>query len=351
MLPAKDEDAIDVLILTIIVAVLVSLLLFVMIVVFKEPLIAWIHNPLFSPWLYFIPLFVVLSGVFQPLNYWLIRKKHYTVMSSRSVLQTISTSIVQLSLGLIGLTKQGLFVGIFSGQGVGLGVVGWKVWRGEKDKIAYARYENIKERAREYKGFPLYDAPASLLNTAALYAPILFIAYFYGPVQAGFFSLTMRVLSLPSTFIGKAIGEVYYNRIAELRHHRPEELTPFILRSAKSLTFIIVTPVLVLGLFGPRLFSFVFGDVWHGAGVFAQIMAVTVGTKFVVSPLSTIMSVSGNIKLGAKWKMIYFLSSYITLFVAGSFSIKTFIFIYSIHEIVIYLFYFYLIGKASRTLR
>ena len=351
VLPAKDGEAIDLVILTIIIVVTVSSFLFLSIILLKEPLMALIKNVSFSSWIYFIPLFLLLSGMYQPLNYWLIRKKSYAVMSSRSIIQTICTSIVQLSFGFSGLTKLGLFVGTFTGQGVSLGLVGWQIWRGERNKIRQIKYEKLKERAREYRDFPLYDTPASLLDTAALLSPILFISYYYGPVEAGFFGLTMRVLAMPSTLIGNAISQVYYNRIAEIRHDRPEELPRFVLRLAKHLTLVIVIPVLVLGLLGSHLFSFVFGDIWRDAGVFAQIMSVAVGTKFVVSPLSTIMYVSGNIKLGSKWKMIYFISSYITLFIAGHFTIIKFVMIYTIHEIVLYISYFYFISKASNSLR
>lgn len=350
VLPAKDEDAIDLVILTILIVVAFSSFIFLSIILLKEPLIALIKNASFSQWLYYIPLFVLLAGTYQSLNYWLIRKKHYAVMSSRSIIQTISTSIVQLSFGFSGLTKLGLFIGTFTGQSVSLGLVGWQIWRGERNKIRQIKYEKLKYRAREYKDFPLYDTPASLMDTAALLSPILFIAYFYGPVEAGFFGLTMRVLTLPSSLLGNAISQVYYNRIAEIRHDRPEELPRYVLRSAKYLALVIIIPVLVLGLVGSELFSFVFGDIWRDAGVFAQIMSVAVGTKFIVSPLSTIMYVSGNIKLGSKWKTIYFISSYVTFFIAGHFPVINFVMIYTFHEIALYLLYYYLICKASNSL-
>jgi O-antigen/teichoic acid export membrane protein len=113
---------------------------------------------------------------------------------------------------------------------------------------------------------------------------------------------------------------------------------------------VIIIPVLVLGSVGSELFSFVFGDIWRDAGVYAQIMSVAVGTKFVVSPLSTIMYVSGNIKLGSKWKTIYFISSYVTLFIAGHFTVINFVVIYTFHEIALFLLYYYFICKASNSL-
>lgn len=348
MLPAEDNDAIHILVLTLIIASATSFLFLLLIIVFEGSLVALINDPEFSAWIYFIPLFVILTAGYQPMNYWLNRKKRYRLMSSRTIIQTITASLIQLCLGIIGLTRIGLFVGAFTGHGVALSLVGWQIWRNEKKTIMEVELQKMKAKAKEYKDFPLYAAPTSLLGTILLQAPILFLTYAFGSFQVGLFSLTLRVLALPASLIGTAVGQVYHQRIAEMRHDRPEELTPFILRSAKYLALIVALPVLIIGFLGPLLFSFVFGEQWRNAGVFAQIISVAVGIKFVVSPLSTIMSVTNNVKVGSYWNVLCFCTTSIVLYIGTFFEIDKFLLLYTFHEVILYLYLFHLIIRASR---
>ena len=101
----------------------------------------------------------------------------------------------------------------------------------------------------------------------------------------------------------------------------------------------------------PSYFRFVFGSQWEAAGEYARILVFPLAIKFIVSPLTAIMPASGNIRLGSVWKMIYFCSTAIVLFVAAHFPAKTFLCIYGAHEMVLYGFYFFLILKASTDLR
>jgi len=351
MLPVKDQDALTLLVLTLLVTLLAAALSYIAILLFSDKLVGLVDHPDFSFWIYAIPIFVIFTAFYQPLNYWLNRKKLYRVMSSRSIIQSISGSLTSLGCGFGGLTRIGLFVGSFVGQSASLGMVGWQLWKEEKHGIKAVNVNALKQRAKEYKDFPLYAAPTSLLEVAYLQAPILYITYIYGAFYVGLFSLTMRVLSLPATFIGNAVGQVYYQRIATIRHEKPDALTRFILKSAGYLALIVAAPIMLIGLSGSFLFSFVFGTQWQTAGVFAQIMAVAIGLQVVVSPLSTIMSVSGNVKLVSKWKAICFCTTFITLYIASKYSIITFMIIYSGHEIIRYLIYFYLIIYASKRWR
>jgi O-antigen/teichoic acid export membrane protein len=229
--------------------------------------------------------------------------------------------------------------------------MGWQVWKNENRKIKNVTCINMIEKAKKYREFPIYAAPASLLDAVSLQAPLLVLSYFYNAEYVGLFSLTIRVLAMPATLIGTAVGRVYHQRIAEARNSEPERLRSLILKSAKYLGLVVSGPVLVLVLFAPALFSFIFGEVWRDAGRFAQIIALAIGFRFVVSPLSTIIIVSGNIKLGAIWQVTYFISSFTTLIIAAQFSIEIFMIVFSIHEILLYSLYFCFIIRASGRVR
>ena len=63
MLPKKDEDAINIAALSIIISFFVSFVSLLIVFVFNAQITNLLGNPEISNWLYFIPLTVLLTGV------------------------------------------------------------------------------------------------------------------------------------------------------------------------------------------------------------------------------------------------------------------------------------------------
>ena len=74
MLPKKDEDAINVFALGLIICSIFSLILVVIILLFNNHFIKILGNEDFYLWLHFVPLSVFLFGIWNLLNYFNNRK-------------------------------------------------------------------------------------------------------------------------------------------------------------------------------------------------------------------------------------------------------------------------------------
>ena len=74
ILPEKDEDAINIMMLSIGITFLVSLITLLIIFIFNAQITLLFGNPNISQWLYFVPLTIVLTGVYQALIIGLIEK-------------------------------------------------------------------------------------------------------------------------------------------------------------------------------------------------------------------------------------------------------------------------------------
>lgn len=105
----------------------------------------------------------------------------------------------------------------------------------------------------------------------------------------------------------------------------------------------------VLFIWGDSLFSFVFGDKWREAGVYAGYLVIAVAIRFSVSPLSAVMGLEKNVKQGAFWQILYICTIIPTLYFSSSLPIQQFFIIFTIHEVVLYLIYLILILKSSKT--
>ena len=69
MLPKKDEDAINIFALGFIITCFISLILLILVVIFNDYFTKLFGNDEISFWLYFVPITVFFSGLFNILNY------------------------------------------------------------------------------------------------------------------------------------------------------------------------------------------------------------------------------------------------------------------------------------------
>ncbi|GJQ23509.1 MAG: hypothetical protein HBSAPP01_12990 [Candidatus Brocadia sapporoensis] len=126
MLPEKDEDAVNIVALSLIIACFVSFLALVIVWVFNESITKLLDNKEISKWLYFIPLSVFLTGAYNAFNYWSNRKKQYKRLAISRISQSGATVTSQIGMGFSGLETAGLVGGSVFGQSVATGVLGWQ---------------------------------------------------------------------------------------------------------------------------------------------------------------------------------------------------------------------------------
>ncbi len=170
--------------------------------------------------------------------------------------------------------------------------------------------------ARRYKTFPLFDLPASLLNTATYELPVLLLGLFFLESVVGEFGLAMRVVALPSVFISASLAQVFYQRANEAysKHgHARDVVAP----SLRTLLYVALPCYLLLGLFAPELFGLVFGEAWREAGVFAAALSPLCFFMFLVAPVSQLFLIYGKQNILLRFQLVYFIASAVSFATAG----------------------------------
>ncbi|MBE0448824.1 MAG: oligosaccharide flippase family protein, partial [Actinobacteria bacterium] len=150
--------------------------------------------------------------------------------------------------------------------------------------------------ARRYKQFPIFSTWSGLFNTAGTQLPPLMFAAFFSAGAAGLYALAHRVLAMPMSILGDAIGKVFFSNAAEA--FREGRLAPMVEKVHRKLAEIAMPATLLLVIAGPELFALVFGQNWREAGEFARYMAPWLYMVFITSPLSTLFSVLERQRLG-----------------------------------------------------
>jgi O-antigen/teichoic acid export membrane protein len=349
MLPEDDEDALNIVAISMAITLAVSALSALAIFLLHDPILALLGSPATGPWLYLLPAGVLLTCSYQVLTSWNNRNKRFKELAMSRALQGGSAGISQCGLGYLARgTAGGLILGWFAGQLLAIFSLG----KANLPQLMLGRSSisatRIKENAIRYKRFPLFSTWGSLFDSGATQMPLFIITSYFSSVITGLFSFTLKVLSLPLFLISSSIAQVLYQKITQLHNEDPAKLRPYILRIAAVLSAIAVPFVIFFMIFGVDIFTFVFGKNWALAGEFAGILSVAAGVRFIVSPLSVVLYLNHNVKAGVQWQVGYFCSLTAVLLLCAHLPIGQFLNVFVGHEVVLFAIYFYVIVKAAR---
>lgn len=345
MLPEKDEDARILLQASAFIAFTLGMILFVLLFFFAEYLASFLGNPDIKKWLYLVPFTVSMTGLYQALTYWSNRQKRFKDTAVSRVNQSLSQGFFQ---AVFSFSKQsgGLIIGQTIGVFFGCLYLLLKK-RNYKRLITKVNIKKTLLQLRRYRDFPKYSIGGALCDNAAIQMPILILTKYYSSAVTGMFSLTFRVLSIPSILISSALSQVLFQKIVEINNTRPRELYSFTIKVFFSLLIVFLPVIPLMWFLGEDIFSFVFGEEWKVAGEYAGYLTIAVAVRFCISPLSAIMTLNSNLKKGVIWQVLYLITITITLLIGSRLNIEGFIKLFVIHEVILYLLYFILILKSS----
>ena len=357
MLPESDEDAVNLLGLSFLAVLVISSLTLPTIWYFKQPIVNILNSPQIGNYLWLIPPFVFINGMFLALNQWNSRTKQFKRLSFSRVSSSISTTATQIGLGLSrNSSKNGLIIGSIAGLSMATLVLGGQIWRDDKNLIRRSlSWKKIYEGLRRYRKFPLIDSWSALMNTISWQLPAFLLAAFFSPAVVGFYSLGFRLLQLPMSFIGGSISQVFFQRAAKARLEGT--LDSLVENVFRMLVIIGMFPILTLTIVGSDVFTVIFGEAWAEAGVYAQILSLWAFIWFISSPLSTIYVIMEKQQFGFLYNFFNLITRLLSLTIGGLLgSARIALILFSISGIVVYgylcLKMMYYSGvKTSRTLK
>jgi O-antigen/teichoic acid export membrane protein len=288
MLPEEKKDAHNVLALSIILTVLTSLVTFILVLFLRGFIASFFDDPGIENWLYFIPLVVFFTGIYNTFNYWSTRQKTFKRNASGRIAQ--STVMVGTNLGL-GYAKYGaigLVTGYILGQGVAAAVLAWKTLRNLGDLSRDVSKHIILQNARKYRNFLRINTPHAFIGSLQDHGIVYVIMAFFNKTILGSYSFAFRLVTAPASLIGSSIYQVFYQK-ATTALHEGQDIQAMVLRIYRNL-FVMGLPIFaVLFFWGPPIFAFVFGKEWIMAGEIAGIIAPWLFLNFIATPVSCII--------------------------------------------------------------
>ncbi len=317
-LPKNDLTAFYLLLISSFLSLFFSFFVLIFLYFFKFIIASLFDIEKILDYLFLIPIAIFFESFYGILNYWAIREKKFNIIAKTRVYQSILGISTQIGLGMLGLKPFGLLLGSIIKRASGFISLLKLV---NKKFIKNLTFEQFKFVVKRYKKFPLISNQSALLNVLGLNLPILLLAHFYGSKKVGFFSLTLLVVNIPLTTLGRSLAQVFISESSEFVKTDIKKLKKLYFNIIKNLLFIGIIPCLIFILWAPMIFTFIFGDNWHLSGKITQNLSIMYLIQFITVPTSQLLTIMEKQEAQLIWdtlRMIAVFSSIYIPFLIGS---------------------------------
>lgn len=307
IIPEKDEDSANITILSIIIASIISALMFLITFFFNIEIATFLSDKkeeaiVLSKWLYFVPFSVLFMGIFNAISFWFNRKALYKRMAASKVINTSGMTGVQVSSGFLSHTPLGLLAGFAAGRFFSVLFLIYKFRKDKNSVFSKVNKNKMLLLLKRYKRFPYFTLPAEFINVISNQLPIFVIGKYFGGVILGNYSLMERVLNAPISLLGRSVLDVFKQRASE-DYVKFGNCRYIFVKTFKTLVLLSIFPTIVLFFLSPFVFGIVFGEEWRVAGEFAQIFSVLFFFKFTASPLSYMFNIAEKQHYDMYWQI------------------------------------------------
>lgn len=300
-LPEKEEDSLNIAALCLLLSSGLSFILMVIVIFFSKEMAILLGNTEIEKWLYFVPVIVFFTGLFNVLNYYNTRIKNYKRLSKAIILKSVLLASVQL---LGGVVHSGV-AGLISGQSISAVVPNiilfFKTIR-NKMLMKTISFKRIKIQAQRYNRFPKYSLGAIFANTLSRNLLNIIISSVFSSSILGFYYMGQRVLGLPSALIGNSIGQVFFQTAIKEKQATGKAIK--IYKSTMKKLLVIAVPGVIVGSFLlESIFALFLGEEWRIAGEYAVILLPLFALRFISAPVSNINNVFEKQTIALMWQI------------------------------------------------
>lgn len=208
------------------------------------------------------------------------RYKRYSVLMKNPIINYSSVAVISIIFWKIGFKTYGYYFAVIVGQIFTL------INMRRVLPLTFLNLDLKKhvELIKKYKDFLIYQTPNNLMLQLRDQLPNILIGSLFGDKMLGYYSVSVKILNMPVTFIGQAIGKVFYQKISE-SNRNGEKIDAFVRRNFTRAIKFAALPVIGLFAAGDIAAVLFFGVDYYMAGQMLRIVVF----KTVLTFISTCM--------------------------------------------------------------
>jgi len=302
MLPKEEKDAQAVLFLSIITTIISTVLVFLLILIFKNLIVEHITEEVES-FIWIVPLGVLISGLYQVFISFSSRNKYFKSVSISRISQSGGAVAVQSGAKGLDLFPQGLVWGKLAGDFLALVALLFQHLKNHTIHLKEVSRKDIRANAIKYKDFPKYQSLAQFLSSLSQNVPFFLLTTLYNPEIAGLYMLTSRILFVPTALIGRSTREVYFQKASEM-FSEGKSIQNLFVKTTVGLAKLGIIPFIIVGIFAQQLFTIFLGEEWLVSGIFAQLIIAWSFLGFVNPPSTMTIYIMGLQRFSLKYESL-----------------------------------------------
>lgn len=279
MIEKRDEDAGSATFLCLLLS-----LLFCFLTAGVTAVLSW--QGTFPDFVIWIAPLVLFSSWGYILSYWNNRNSQFNRTAFYQLSERFAATVSRIVFGWTGFHSFGLIVGSVLGQFIGL----FSFIPFRKSAFPSVKFRNLSFLAKKWRSFPLFVLPHKEINALALNMPVFFFSAWFNMAEVGFFALAVNVGLRPVWSFGRAVHQVYYQKMG--RHFDCKNYNARLFRGI-CLSYIrwAIPVVILLYLTLPMLTEWLFGIQWVRVGSLLQTMLPWIAASTLAQMLSFIPNV------------------------------------------------------------
>ena len=285
-LQKEDKEALE-----IVHAIFVICFCFTLIVLAFTVFASFFYDPKYI----LLSLSLLVYGMVLPLSAWFNRQKDYRRLNTYRIIQALMIPLLSLLFIIIFKWHFGLVLGFILGQMVGLLYLLSSFHHFNFDLI---RYSLVSKYLRKYQHFPKYGVLSSLIGSISRNSIVLFIKYFFGSINAGYYTMSTRILNAPAGMYQSAISQIFLQQASHLKN---VELKIYIKKIVWFGFFLGIIPVVLLLFFGQEIFGLLFGTEWLMAGKISQYIVLWFFFMTLITPVGLLLDIKQKLRFEASW--------------------------------------------------
>ena len=194
VLPESDREAANLFGLCVLITFIITLVTIPIAWFCGPQIFQFIQMPNLIPYLWLVPIAILLQGIFTTLNYWNIRTKRFSRLSIAQVTNACTTTSVQVGAGIAGHASGSAMISAsVAGKAFATAMLSGQVF-GDNGKFLLnsITWREMLKGLKRHKRFPVYSSLGGLLNTASWQLPALLLGTFFSRLLLAFTRLALR---------------------------------------------------------------------------------------------------------------------------------------------------------------
>lgn len=288
VLPSSDSEAAAIGRLSAMVSLAITMVLVAVLYVIGDQILWQLSMESIGNYVILLPLAMLAAAITQIFRQWMIRRNQFRKLANLGILHALVVNAAIVVSGLLYPFALALIVITVVGQGFYALLLSRTVkWYKQSSSP-----RNYRELLQRYREFPLYRAPQDFINAISQSMPIVLMASLFGASPAGLYALAKLVMGVPSALLGTAMRDVFYPKVTRMAQSGAC-IDRLIIRATIGLAVIGILPFALVVVFGPQMFSWMFGDDWDIAGQYARWLALFFFFNFINKPSVAAVPVLG----------------------------------------------------------